>query len=578
MDYPFSAITGQSLFKQALILAAINPSIGGVLISGPRGCAKSTLARGLADVLPGSPSFVTLPLGATEDMLVGTLNLQQVLNDREVAFHPGILAKAHEGVLYVDEVNLLADPLVDLLLDVSASCVNRVERDGISHTHAAEFLLIGTMNPDEGELRPQLRDRFGLMVELDNHFSIEERIEIVRRREAFDRNPSAFCDAYNSEQQSLRSNIARARQDISGVSCADRLRVEIAERCHAAQVDGMRADIVWYRAALANAAWNGRSEIDIEDIDAVEALVLAHRRNQVRSPKPPAGGQNNFSRPSASKNTGADNENIQSGNDSKVSGNVGQWGDMPPQFQETESLEEGIIPPNQDAESRIEKSLQKPSTKILTGGKSKGNSQGAGRSRVFRKNVPDWFRTLLTSAGQWPPASIRFRQRSGGCSKLHLVLLDTSGSTLKNQLFGKAKGVVASIAEQAYLERNQLVILGFGNDRVQTILSRRFRSPKDIRELLDDLPGGGGTPLRDVLLEARSYLHKLQQQEPDTHIHTYLLTDGRTRQDLSDIRLMGECTVIDIELSPVKRGRAEDIARELGAGYLSLFFNESVTA
>jgi len=564
-DYPFSAVVGQGLFKLALILAAINPAIGGVLISGLRGCAKSTLARGLADVLPEQPSFVTLPLGATEEMVVGTLNLQQVLNEREVAFSPGLLARAHGGVLYVDEVNLLSDPLVDLLLDVCASGINCIERDGISHHHASEFLLIGTMNPDEGELRPQLRDRFGLMVELDNQFSIAERMEIVRRREAFDFQSERFCESFADEQRALQGGIARARVNMRSIPCADSLRVEIAERCHAARVDGLRADIVWYRSALANAAWNGRSEVLLEDIDAVEPLVLAHRRNHFQAPKPPAQGQNAFSRPPSPREmeTGSENQ-------PKNNSHSGQWGAMAPRHQEMEKLEsrdvlcKGTVKRTPNGHQR--KSL--PSQH--SGDKSRGKACGAGKTGTTKKSAPDWFRTLLASAGHWPPAKICFRQARSSRLQLHLVLLDTSASTLKANLFGKAKGVVARIAEQAYLERHQLAIMGFGNDEVQTILTRRSRSPKDIRKHLEALPGGGGTPIRDVLLEARFYLQKLKRQEPDTRVHTYLLTDGRTSQQVADIQLTGTCTVIDLEQAVVKRGRASTLARELGATYLSL--------
>ncbi|WP_020406278.1 AAA family ATPase [Hahella ganghwensis] len=574
-DYPFSAVAGQAPFKRALILAAVNPRIGGVLISGPRGCAKSTLARGLADVLPDQPAFVTLPLGATEEMVTGTMNLQQVLHEREVMFNPGILAKAHKGVLYVDEVNLLADPLVDLLLDVAASGVNRVERDGISHSHASDFLLVGTMNPDEGELRPQLSDRFGLMVELDSQYNLEERIEIVRRREAFDQNPADFCESYHREQKTLRENILRAREHLGKVHCSDELRVEIARRCEAACVDGLRADIVWYRAAVANAAWRQNDFVSLEDIDAVESLVLAHRRRSRQPPRPPENPRPPFSRPPTSINQNesiAAEPNTADSDTEQVEAEAGQWGAMPPQSQEMDNEKAGDFlstsaPTSSQSTgyNRSHLSIKSPNARRLAGTRA-----GTGNAKRQKKSLPDWFRTLLTNGANWPPEKISFKKGRSGCPVLHLVLLDASASTLRNSHFGKAKGIVSRIAEQAYLERHQLQIIGFGNEQVQNLLARQMRSPKDIRHLMNSLEAGGGTPVRDVLLKAHAYLKKLSKQEPDIQLFTYLLTDGLTRQTITDIALPGECTVIDIEQSRVKRGRAAALAEQLGAVYLTL--------
>ncbi len=208
--FPFTALHGQPLLQSALLLATVDPLIGGVLVEGPRGTAKSTAARALAALLPGG-RFVNLPLSASEEQLVGSLDLEAVLQGGEVRFRPGLLARAHEGVLYVDEVNLLADGLVDLLLDVCASGVNRIERDGISHAHAARLTLVGTMNPEEGELRPQLLDRFGLFVRLDNVLPPAERQAIVRARLAFDADPAAFAARHAPAQQALAARIASAR-------------------------------------------------------------------------------------------------------------------------------------------------------------------------------------------------------------------------------------------------------------------------------------------------------------------------------------------------------------------------------
>ncbi|MET0209903.1 MAG: ATP-binding protein, partial [Burkholderiaceae bacterium] len=206
--FPFSALVGQPLLQRALLLAAIDPGIGGVLVSGPRGTAKSTAARALAALLPpappGSPApFVTLPLSAGVEQLVGTLNVEDVLRDGKLRLAPGLLARAHHGVLYVDEVNLLPDALVDGLLDVAASGVNTVERDGISQQHAARFVLVGTMNPEEGELRPQLLDRFGLSVALENPTDAAQRMAIVRARLAFDDDPDALLAQHADGQAAL---------------------------------------------------------------------------------------------------------------------------------------------------------------------------------------------------------------------------------------------------------------------------------------------------------------------------------------------------------------------------------------
>ncbi len=282
--FPLAAVVAADELKLALCLTAIDPKIGGVLIEGPRGMAKSTLARGLADLL-ASGQFVTLPLGATEERLVGTLDLDAALGQGRAQFSPGVLAKADGGVLYVDEVNLLADHLVDLLLDVAASGVNLVERDGISHRHAARFVLIGTMNPEEGELRPQLLDRFGLNVALSGQTLPVQRGQIIRRRLEFDADPHGFCQQWQVEQDALKQRCEQARQLLDSIELDDTSLTLITERCFEAGVDGMRADLVWLRAARAHAAWRGARAIAEQDIDAVAEFALRHRRRDVSAPR-----------------------------------------------------------------------------------------------------------------------------------------------------------------------------------------------------------------------------------------------------------------------------------------------------
>lgn len=287
-DYPFTALVGQAALQRALLLAAVDPQLGGVLVQGPRGTAKSTAARALAALLPAPAPFITLPLAASLEQLVGTLDLGAALEANAVRFSPGLLARADGGVLYVDEVNLLPDALVDALLDAAASGRHRVERDGISHQHAARFVLVGTMNPEEGELRPQLLDRFGLSLTLANPGRVDERVAILRQRLAFDDDAAAVRIQQQAAQDALRATIVQARQRLPQLAWTEPVLQRAAELAQAAAADGLRGDLACLRAARAWAALQGASALAVEHVDAVAELALAHRRRPAGE-GPPSG-------------------------------------------------------------------------------------------------------------------------------------------------------------------------------------------------------------------------------------------------------------------------------------------------
>lgn len=286
--FPFSAVVGQERLQLALILCAVHPGIGGVLVRGEKGTAKSTVVRALAQLLPpivdetgARPArLVELPVGATEDRVVGSLDLERVLRDGEQAFRPGLLAAAHHGVLYVDEVNLLHDHLVDVLLDAAAMGRVHIERDGVSHSHPARFVLVGTMNPEEGELRPQLLDRFGLTVDVAASRNVDMRMSVVRRRLDYEADPAGFAARYAAADREVAERILTARERVASVALDDVELRRIAALCASFDVDGMRADLVVARTATAHAAWRGADAVAEADVRVAAELALPHRRRR----------------------------------------------------------------------------------------------------------------------------------------------------------------------------------------------------------------------------------------------------------------------------------------------------------
>jgi magnesium chelatase subunit D len=517
-SFPFTAVVGQQALKTALLLAIVDPAIDGVLISGSRGSAKSTLVRGLQPLVPERP-MITLPLGATEEMVAGTLKLQQALQDGEVVFAPGLLARAHRGLLYVDEVNLLPDHLVDLLLDVAASGVNHVERDGISHRHDADFVLVGTMNPDEGELRPQLLDRFGLMAAVEERFTLDQRREIVRRRVAYDADPESFEREHRAQLDELAARVENAVGRLDGVAMPETITLEIARRCAAAGVDGLRADITFYRAARAHAALAGRTEAAGDDLDAVEALVLGHRRDP--------GSRDASGTPPASNGARGGSERPAGSVGGSVQGTAGRA--------ETRAVPTGPplalpSPPPADRSSR--RSACRGHSRSRTRGPGRGPGYAPGDGKRDPQSRPHWFRSLCDAGnihrrlrGE-SGLELRYRQPRRRALPVDLVLLDTSASTRLYRALARAKGAILELSRRSYVERARFGIVTFGNDRVDTILAPQ-RAPHDIGPLLDRIRAGGGTPLYRALHYLDGLIGKLERKHADCRI--FILTDGRVR-------------------------------------------------
>ena len=472
--YPFSAIVGHDMLRLALVLCAVRPEIGGVLIRGEKGTAKSTAVRGLARVLSAvdaDSALVELPIGATEDRVVGSLDLQRVLRDGEHAFSPGLLARAHGGVLYVDEVNLLHDHLVDVLLDAAAMGRVHIERDGVSHSHDARFVLIGTMNPEEGELRPQLLDRFGLTVDVRASRDVDVRADVIRARLAFEADQAGFAAAYAEQDAELARRIAAARKSVGDVELPDNELRRIAALCAAFDVDGMRADLVVARTAVAHAAWRGSQTVDESDIRVAAELALPHRRR--RDP---------FDDP------GLDPQQL----DDAMASTQEQTGEPepepepdPPNGGGTSASDSDYTPP-QGNSSPTTKPSAAPSgvfrtrTLVVPGvGEGAPGRRSRARNRtgtvVSSTSEPDEghgvhvFATLLAAArrqqrpGRPRPEAddVRRAIREGREGNLVIFVVDASGSMAARDRMAAVSGATLSLLRDAYQRRDKVAVITF---------------------------------------------------------------------------------------------------------------------
>ncbi len=585
--YPFSAIVGHDRLRLALVLCAVRPEIGGVLIRGEKGTAKSTAVRALAAVLadvdPGS-RLVELPIGATEDRVVGSLDLQKVLREGEHAFAPGLLARAHGGVLYVDEVNLLHDHLVDIMLDAAAMGRVHIERDGVSHSHEARFVLIGTMNPEEGELRPQLLDRFGLTVDVHASREVPVRSEVIRQRLAYEADPVRFAAHYAEQDRDLAVRIAAARARVSEVALPDAELNRIAALCAAFDVDGMRADLVLARTAVAHAAWRGANTVAEEDIRVAAELALPHRRRRDPFDDP---GIDPAQLDEALAATAAGGPEPEPEPDPPGGGqaNDGDSGSSAPQ-QNSSSNTRPSAPPAATFRTRA---LAVPGVGEGTPGR---RSRARNRSGAVITATDDpevghglhLFATVLAAAGNGrlrPHAEdVRRAVRVGREGNLVIFVVDASGSMAARDRMSAVTGAALSLLRDAYQRRDKVAVITFRGDDARVLLPPTSSAHIASRRLTR-FDTGGTTPLAKGLLAARDIVVRERVRDRTRRPLVVVLTDGRAtggpdplgRSRSAAQLLVAEgaaAVVVDCETSYVRLGLAGDLAGQLKAPVLRL--------
>ncbi|WP_282697951.1 putative cobaltochelatase [Streptomyces sp. CC208A] len=644
--YPFTAVVGMDDLRLALLLNAISPNVGGVLVRGEKGTAKSTAVRALAELLPevavvagcrfscdpaspdpGCPDgphgdggsearaarMVELPVGASEDRLVGALDIERALAEGVKAFEPGLLAAAHRGILYVDEVNLLSDHLIDHLLDAAAMGASHVEREGVSVRHAARFLLVGTMNPEEGELRPQLLDRFGLTVEVAASRDPQQRVEVVRRRLAFEDDPAAFAARWAGEEAALRERIVTARELLPRVVLGDTVLLQIAATCAAFEVDGMRADIVMARTATALAAWAGREEVTGEDVRQAALLALPHRRR--RNPFDAPGLDEDKLDETLEQFKGDEPEDDPDPGPDGPEGPGGGGGGVPPQGGEGPAPEAGGVPeeapagapaPQGAGERAAVKAAEPFRTRMLSvpgvgegaaGRRSRartehGRTTGATRPQgaltklhlaaTVRAAAPHQRARGRSGAGLVVRRDdLRQAVREGREGNLVLFVVDASGSMAARKRMGAVKGAVLSLLLDAYQRRDKVGLVTFRGRGAELALPPTS-SVDAAAARLEELPTGGRTPLSAGLLKAHDVLRVERLRDPSRRPLLVVVTDGRATGGGPDpVGLAARAArlhaadgtasvVVDCEAGPVRLGLAGNLARDLGGTAVTL--------
>ena len=594
VSYPFTAIVGQEEMKLALILNLVDRLIGGVLIMGHRGTGKSTAVRALADLLPpievvaGCPyncdpsnpcsqclsqekratqsvpvPVVELPLGATEDRVCGTIDIERALASGRKVFDPGLLARANRGFLYIDEVNLLEDHLVDLLLDVAATGRNRVEREGISAEHPASFVLIGSGNPEEGDLRPQLLDRFGLHAEVVTENYLKNRVDIVQRRDAYDRDAAEFCERFAPEQHQLAKHISRARSNLRKVVVGRPILEKIAQLCADLKVDGHRGELTIMRAARALAAFDGRRSVNENDVRAVSAMSLRHRLRRDALDETASSEQieqavDEVLPRTAPKPAGQGDGDKKESEDEPDHPTAGHDPALNPPSPGPSRSRNGGRPNKKDApsqpavenrsrQSQLEEQLQPKDRSRNTRSKTR-RSAGAKaatqqlrgrytRSVAFKEAgarvaVDATLRAMVTQAKATltpvSSAALRYKLLKDKQGTLFIFAIDASGSMAANRI-ARAKSTILKLLRKSYLNRDSVAIVSFHGMTANLDLPPS-RSILRARRVLDSLRMGGSTPLGAGLGTTIELIKLVGDKFGETVV--LLFTDGRSNVPL----------------------------------------------
>ncbi|MGW0035876.1 VWA domain-containing protein [Gordonia sp. NPDC003376] len=638
LRYPFTAVVGQDRLKLALILCAISPGIGGVLIQGEKGTAKSTIVRALGPLLDDGPHgrgrVVELPIGATEDRVIGSIDLTSVLRDGRPEFTPGLLARADGGVLYIDEVNLLADHLVDVLLDAAASGRVTVERDGVSHTQPADFVLVGTMNPEEGELRPQLLDRFGLAVAVTAARDVSERVEIVRRRMDFDTDPESFRARYAAAEADLADRIARARDVIGDVELSDPQLRRIAGICAHLEVDGMRGDIVVARTATAHAALRGADAVDADDVRVAVELALPHRRR--RNPFDESGlsdQQLDEALAAGDDAAGDDPQPPDTDPDGGPGGtpdgpdpNAGPQGDAgsgagPDEPGHPDNTDTGPATPapapgtetGSDAEPKGPAghppggAFGTPPTTaprrmraLRVDGIGDGDPGRRSRARSrrgqtvraveFGSGAPvHLFGTVLSAAArgladtgrvQITEPDLRGADRIGQEGNLVVFVVDLSGSMTARRRLEAVGDLCVELLRDSYTRRDRVAVIVARGSRADTVVPPTKSVEIAVRRLAG-VRTGGRTPLAEGLAMADDLIARARRTEPQRRPLLVVLTDGRatagadaSQRARAAADLLGargiDTVVVDCEQGMVRLGLAAELATHLRADLIPM--------